>query len=74
MRHEDVTFSWSESDPGRPARAVLLRLVALTDHAYDDGDLTPYLMRPRPGDTWTLTLALPSTLRSLVPVLPGPRR
>ena len=64
MRHEDVTFSWSESDPRQPARAVLLRLVALTDHAYDDGDLTPYLMRPRPGDTWTLTLTLPSTLRS----------
>jgi hypothetical protein len=64
MRHEDVTFTWSESDPRRPALAVLLRLIALTDHAYDDGDLTPYLMRPEPDAAWTLTLTLPSTLRS----------
>ena len=64
MRHEDVTFSWSDPEPRRPARAVLVRLVALTDHAYDDGDLTPYLMRPQPDNTWTLTLTLPSELRS----------
>jgi len=64
MRHEDVTFTWSESDPRRPALAVLLRLIALTDHAYDDGDLTPYLMRPEPDAAWTLTLTLPTPLRS----------
>ena len=49
MRHEDVTFNWSESDPARPALAVLVRLMALTDHAVDDGDLSPYLMRPQLG-------------------------
>ena len=64
MRHEDVTFTWSESDSARPARQVLLRLIALTDHAYDDGHLTPYLLKPGPGNDWTLTLSLPTTLRS----------
>jgi enterochelin esterase-like enzyme len=64
MANHDVTFTWSESDPGRPALAVLLRLVALTDHAHDDRDLSPYLMRPQPGGDWELTMPLPSTLRS----------
>jgi enterochelin esterase family protein len=64
MRAEDVTFTWSEPDPEHPALAVLVRLVALTDYAFDDGDLSPYLMRPQPGGDWTVTLSLPSTLRS----------
>ena len=64
MRHEDTTFTWSDPDPRRPAFAVLLRLVALTDHAFDDKDLAPYLMRPQPDGDWGLTLTLPSTLRT----------
>jgi enterochelin esterase-like enzyme len=70
MRHEDTTFIWSDPDPGRPALAVLLRLIALTDHAFDDGDLSPYLMRPQPDGDWVLTLALPSTLRTSYQICP----
>src|SRR5262249_43901961 len=70
MREENVTFTWSESDPDHPARAVLVRLVALTDHAFDDGDLRPYVMRPQSGGAWTLTLSLPSTLRSSYQLCP----
>src|SRR5262245_57796693 len=64
MPHEDTTFTWSDPDPRRPALAVLLRLVALTDHAHDDKDLSPYLMRRQPGGDWVLTLRLASTLRT----------
>ena len=60
----DATFTWYDRDPGRPACAVLLRLQARTSYAYDDGDLAPYLMRPGPDGAWTLTLTLPSGLRS----------
>jgi enterochelin esterase-like enzyme len=68
--HHDVTFTWRETDPGRPARAVMLRLVALTYHAYDDGDVTPYLMRPEGDGAWTVALRLPSALRSSYQICP----
>ena len=72
VRSHDVTFTWSEPDPPRPALAVLLRLVALTDHAYDDGDLSRYLMRRRPDGDWSLTLTPAVDAALVVPVLPDP--
>ena len=66
----DVTFDWRETDPDRPAQAVLLRLVGWTSYAYDDGDLAPYLMRPAPGGVWTVTLRLPSSARSSYQICP----
>jgi len=67
MRYEDVTFTYPNTEP---ALAVLVRLVALTDHAFDDGDLSPYLMRRGPDGDWSLTLSLPSTLRSSYQLCP----
>src|SRR6478672_1055044 len=67
MRYEDVTFTYPNTEP---ALAVLVRLVALTDHAFDDGDLSPYLMRLGPDGDWSLTLSLPSTLRSSYQLCP----
>ena len=69
MRYENVTFNYSDSGE-EPALAVLVRLVALTDHAFDDGDLSPYLMRRGPDGDWSLTLSLPSTLRSSYQLCP----
>jgi enterochelin esterase-like enzyme len=60
----DATFTWYDREPSRLARAVLLRLLARTDYAFDDGDVRPYLMCQNPDGAWTLTLTLPSHLRS----------
>jgi len=68
--HHEVTFTWRETDPDRPARAVLVRLVAMTDHAQDDGDLSPYLMHTQGDGLWTLSRRLPSTLRSSYQICP----
>ena len=68
--HHDVTFNWTETDPNSPARDVLVRLVALTDFAQDQGDLRPYLMSADGDGLWTLTLRLPSTLRSSYQICP----
>jgi enterochelin esterase-like enzyme len=67
---QDVTFTWHETDPDRPACAVLVRLVALTDYAHDDGDLSPYLMTARGDGSWTLTISVPPTLRSSYQICP----
>ena len=68
--HHEVTFTWQETDPERSAHAVLVRLVGVTDHAQDDGDLSPYLMHPHDDGLWTLSLRLPSTLRSSYQICP----
>jgi len=68
--HHEVTFTWRENDPDRPAHAVLVRLVAVTDYAQDDGDLSCYLMQPDHDDLWKLTRRLPSTLRSSYQICP----
>jgi hypothetical protein len=72
-----VTFSWSEDDPGHPAKEVLVRLIALTDHAQDDGALDPYLLLPGEDGHWSLTVELPSDLRTsyqLCPLRDAPLR
>ncbi len=68
--HHEVTFTWRETDPDRPARAVLVRLVAVTDHAQDDGDLGCYLMHQDHEGVWTLSRRLPSNLRSSYQICP----
>lgn len=68
--HHEVTFTWRENDPDRPAHAVLVRLVAVTDYAYDDGDFSRYLMHRDHDGLWKLTRRLPSTLRSSYQICP----
>jgi enterochelin esterase family protein len=73
----DVTFSWTETDGDRPAHDVLVRLIALTDHAQDDGDLDPYLLERVEKGVWSGSLRLPSDLRTsyqLCPVRDRPLR
>lgn len=65
-----VTFSWSEDDPGHPAKEVLVRLIALTDHAQDDGALDPHLLLPGEDGHWSLTVELPSDLRTSYQLCP----
>ena len=40
----------------RPARDVLVRLIALTDHAHDDGEVDAYLLVPGHGGEWSGSL------------------
>jgi enterochelin esterase-like enzyme len=68
--HHDVTFSWVETDSHRPAKDVLVRLVALTDPALEDGDIREYLMSSGPDGHWNLTLHLPSQLRTSYQLCP----
>ena len=69
--HHDVTFTWIETDPRAPAKDVLVRLVAVTDGAQDNGDIRPYLMSAgQPDGRWSLTLRLPSQLRSSYQLCP----
>ena len=73
----EVTITWPDPDAARPALDVLVRLVALTDRAYEAGDIGAYLMRPGPGRTWVWTTDLPSDLRTsyqLCPVRDRPLR
>lgn len=68
-----VTFRWNDD---QPAYDVLVRLISHTDHAYDDGELDRYLMRPD-DDGWSLTLELPAELRTsyqLCPIRDAPVR
>ncbi|MEV6524629.1 alpha/beta hydrolase-fold protein [Longispora sp. NPDC051575] len=62
----DVDVAWAGS-----ASAVLVRLTALTDDAYEAGDLGPYWMRRAP-DGWTLRLGLPADLRTSYQICPLP--
>ena len=73
----NVTFTWTETEPDRPARDVLVRLIALTDHAQDDGDLDSYLLDLGHGGEWSGSLLLSSDLRTsyqLCPVRDEPVR
>jgi enterochelin esterase family protein len=73
----EVTITWQDTDQGRPARDVLVRLVALTDRAYEAGDVSAYLMEKGPGRSWAWTADLPPDLRTayqLCPVRDGPLR
>ena len=73
----NVTFTWTETQPDRPARDVLVRLIALTDHAHDDGDLDLYLLDQGDEGEWSGSLLLSSDLRTsyqLCPVRDEPLR
>jgi enterochelin esterase-like enzyme len=75
--HYDVTFTWVETDTQSPAKDVLVRMVAVTDDAHDNGDIRPYLMSAQPDGRWSLTVRLPSRLRTsyqLCPVRDEPVR
>ncbi|TWD84704.1 enterochelin esterase family protein [Kribbella amoyensis] len=60
----EITLRWVEPDPSRPARDVLVRLIALTDEARDSGELAEYLMSAGGDGTWTWTAKLPADLRT----------
>jgi enterochelin esterase-like enzyme len=64
IRQHDVTLRWIETDPANPAKDVLIRLIALTDDARDEGGLAEYLMEPGPDGTWSRTLRLAADLRT----------
>ena len=71
-----ITFSWAEP-AGAPIDDVLVRLIAFTDHAQDDGQLEPYLLDQQPDGVWSGTLRLPADLRTsyqLCPVRNGSLR
>jgi enterochelin esterase family protein len=73
----ELTITWQDPDTARPARDVLIRLVALTDRAYEAGDASGYLMNRGPGRTWVWTGELPPDLRTayqLCPVRDRPLR
>jgi enterochelin esterase family protein len=77
MTSHDVTFTWTETEPDRPARDVLVRLIARTDIAYDDGDLSSYLLDHGGDAEWRGSLRLPAELRTsyqLCPVRDAPLR
>src|SRR6266568_5051566 len=59
-----LTITWQDRDAAGPARDVLVRLVALTDRAYEAGDVSAYLMEPGPDRTWAWTGDLPPGLRA----------
>jgi enterochelin esterase family protein len=66
----EVMITWRDPDTVRPAHDVVVRLVALTDNAYESGDIGPYLMRPRPDRTWVWRADLPSDLRTSYQICP----
>ena len=71
LRSRNVTFTWTETEPDHPALDVLVRLIALTDYAQDDGDLEPLSARPRPREGgWTGSLDVPSDLRTSYQLCP----
>lgn len=77
MSQTTKTFQWTETDPANPAKDVLIRLTALSGNAYDDGDLSEYLMEPGEDGTWSRNLSLPDDLRTayqLCPVRDRPLR
>jgi enterochelin esterase-like enzyme len=72
-----VELRWTDRDRARPAVDVLVRLVALTDNACEDGRLDEYLMHRASGTHWTWAADLPDDLRTtyqLCPVRDSPVR
>ncbi len=72
-----VELRWWDDDPVRPALDVLVRLVALTDNAYEAGEIDRFLMRPGPDRHWSWAADLPDGLRTtyqLCPVRDRPLR
>jgi len=67
---KDVDFVWREGESGLACHGVLVRLIGLTDHAYDDGDVSGFLMSPAEEGSWRLRLRLPSTLRTSYQICP----
>jgi len=59
-----VAFEWIDDEPDHPAHDVLVRVIGGTDYAYDDGDLTAYLMERGDDGIWRLSLRLPSAMRT----------
>ena len=66
-----LTISWQDPDAARPALDVVVRLVALTDRAFEAGDVAPYLMEPGPGRWWVWTADLPPDLRTSYQLCPA---
>jgi enterochelin esterase-like enzyme len=67
----EITLTWSDPDPDRPAVDVLVRLLALTDYAHDRGELEPFLMEPASDGVWRWTARLPSDLRTAYQFCPA---
>ncbi|HEY3014421.1 MAG TPA: alpha/beta hydrolase-fold protein [Nocardioides sp.] len=65
-----VTLTWEETDPSRPAYDVVVRLVALTDAAYDAGELDGFRMRRGVDGVWEWDAELPSDLRTTYQLCP----
>ena len=65
-----VTLRWVESDPVRPAYDVVVRLVALTDAAYDAGELDRFCMERGPNGVWEWSAELPADLRTTYQLCP----
>src|SRR5260370_42333462 len=66
----ELTITWRDQDAARPAQDVLVRLAALTDRAYEAGDVCGYLMRQGPAGTWAWTADLPPDLRTCYQICP----
>jgi enterochelin esterase-like enzyme len=66
----EIAITWRDPDASRPAHDVLVRLVALTDRAYEAGDVSAYLMKKGPDQTWTWTADLPPDLRTSYQLCP----
>ena len=66
----NVTFTWTETEPDRPARDVLVRLIALTDRAHDDHDLDLYLLDQGDEGEWSGSILLNPDLRTSYQLCP----
>lgn len=65
------TFTWTESDPTRPAQDVFVRLVAYAESSYEAGDLTPFLLDRQADGRWERTFDLPGDLRTSYQLCPA---
>ena len=66
----ELTITWQDPS-ARPAHDVLVRLAALTDLAYEAGDVSAYLMTKGPDRLWTWTADLPPDLRTAYQICPA---
>ena len=65
-----VDLRWSDRDLARPALDVLVRLVALTDNAFEAGALDDFLMRPGADGSWVWEGDVPDGFRSAYQICP----